>query len=80
MAGELFAELIARRGNAMAVLKVGDKVRVQLSNGYRSTGVVVRVFKNGRYGIRETTALIIAPPVATMIDTTCALGRMRKTP
>jgi len=34
-------------------MKPGDKVRVVLSNGYKTTGVIVRKFKNGRVGVRE---------------------------
>jgi len=30
-----------------------DKVAVRLENGYNSTGVVIRLYKNGRIGVRE---------------------------
>lgn len=35
-------------------LNPGDEVVVLLENGYRSTGIVLRLFKNGRYGVRES--------------------------
>lgn len=33
--------------------KVGDAVNVKLANGYKSSGVIVRLFLNGRYGVTE---------------------------
>jgi hypothetical protein len=34
-------------------IKVGDRVRITLDNGYTNTGTVKRLFKNGRFGIDE---------------------------
>lgn len=34
-------------------IQIGSPVRIRLSNGYKATGVVVRQFKNGNYGVRE---------------------------
>ncbi len=34
-------------------MEPGDKVEVRLSNGYRMTGVILRAFKNGSFGVRE---------------------------
>ncbi len=33
--------------------KIGDRVRVTLSNGYQSEGVIERLYKNGGLGVRE---------------------------
>ena len=34
-------------------MKVGDKVEVVLENGYRTEGTILRLYKNGRIGVRE---------------------------
>ncbi len=36
-----------------ATFSPGDRVAVRLWNGYATAGVVVRVYKNGRVGVRE---------------------------
>lgn len=37
----------------LAELKPGDEVTVRLENGYTSSGIVERIYKNGAVGVRE---------------------------